>query len=420
MNRRYYDLFEEFLGQRGRKIILSTLFASFLFAVMVWGTYTLFTSKVPGANDFYPRWKGSQLFWQDGIDPYSQTATEAIQRGLYGRLATPDEDQVLFVYPFYTIFLLWPLVSLDYAWVQAIWLVVVQFSIIGGVILGLRLVNWPVPLWLLAVILLWSVIFYNSTRTIILGQFAGPIFLGMIACLLALKHDRDWLAGVLLSWTTLKPQMSYLLIPALLLWGIGQRRWRFVAGFGIAMGLLVGVSFILLPNWLTSFVDQVGYYPDYTITGSPLWVITGYYWPQLGKPVETVLIVLLVGYLLWQWRKLPGLPADSTEFLVIISLTLIITNMIIVRTATTNYIIMYLPLLLVLKNISDNQRWGKLIITLLIVFGTVGMWFLFLTTMQGDLEHPITYLPLPFALLFALIWGDVRRSFPNYSKSREG
>jgi len=413
-------MFEKSLWQRGRKTILSTLFGSFLLAIMVWGTYTLFTSKVPGANDFYPRWKGAQLFWQDGIDPYSQTATEAIQRGLYGRLATPNEDQVLFVYPFYTIFLLWPLVSLDYAWVQAIWLVLVQFSIIGGVILGLRLVNWRVPLWLLAVVLLWSVIFYNSTRTIILGQFAGPIFLGIIACLFALKHDRDGLAGVLLSWTTLKPQMSYLLIPALLLWGIGQRRWRFVAGFGIAMGLLVGVSFILLPNWLTSFVAQVGYYPAYTITGSPLWVVTGYYWPQLGKPVETMLIALLVGYLLWQWRKLPGLPAVSTEFLVIISLTLIITNMIIVRTATTNYIIMYLPLLLLLKAISDNLRRGNAIVTLLIVLSAAGMWVLFLTTIQGDLEHPITYLPLPFGLLLALIWGELSGFFPDYPEKKPG
>jgi hypothetical protein len=133
-----------------------------------------------------------------------------------------------------------------------------------------------------------------------------------------------------------------------------------------------------------------------------------------------VLIILLVGYLLWQWRRLPGLPAVSTEFLVIISLTLIITNMIIVRTATTNYIIMYLPLLLLLKAMSDNLRWGKAIVTLIIVLSAAGMWLLFLMTLQGDSEHPITYLPLPFALLFALIWGDVRRSFPNYAESREG
>ena len=400
--------------QRYQKIIGLSLLGGLLFLVMVWGTYTFFTSKVPGANDFYPRWKGSQLFWQDGTDPYSQAATEAIQQGMYGRLATPDEDQVLFVYPFYTVFSLWPLISLEYAWVQAIWLVIVQLSIIGGVILGLRLVNWQVSVWMLAVILLWSVFFYNSTRTIILGQFAGPIFLCTIGCLLALKHDRDVLAGFLLSWTTLKPQMSYLLIPALMLWALGQRRWRFVAGFVGTMGLLAGLSFILLPTWLTSFVEQVGYYPGYTITGSPLWVITGYYWPQLGKPVEWLLIALLLGYMVWQWRKLPGLTAVSPQFLVIISLTLIITNMIVVRTATTNYIIMYLAALLLLKALSDGPRWGNTAVILLLTLGTIGTWILFLTTIQGDLEHPITYLPLPFTLLFALMWGQQKHYFANH------
>lgn len=400
--------------QQSQKIIGLTLLGLFLFAIMVWGTYAFFTSKVPGANDFYPRWRGAQLYWQDGVDPYSQEASEAIQQGIYGRLATPEEDQLLFVYPFYTTFLLWPLVNLDYAWVQAIWLVIVQFSIVGGVILGLRLVNWRVPLWLLAVLLLWSIIFYNSTRTIILGQFAGPIFFCTVGTLLALKHDRDTLAGFLLSWTTLKPQMSYLLIPALLIWAIGQRRWRFIAAFAVTMAVLAGLSFLFLPTWLTGFIDQVRYYPAYTITGSPLWVITGYYWPQLGKPVEWLLIALLLGYLLWQWRKLPGLAAVSTEFLVIISLTLIVTNMIIVRTATTNYIIMYLPLLLVLKWLSQRWRWGQLSTALLLILGAVGMWALFLGTIQGDLEHPITYLPLPFLLLFALIWGQQTRAFAGY------
>ena len=65
-----------------RKNLLIFLFILLLFGVSVVGMYTFFTSTVPGANDFFPRWKGAQLYWQDGIDPYSQTATEAIQRGL--------------------------------------------------------------------------------------------------------------------------------------------------------------------------------------------------------------------------------------------------------------------------------------------------------------------------------------------------
>lgn len=376
-----------------------------LFGVSVVGVYLTFTTKVPGANDFYPRWRGAQLFWQEGVDPYSQTATEAIQRGLYGRLATPEEDQVLFVYPFYTVFFLWPLTGLDYAWVQAIWLVTVQFALITAVILTLRLLAWQMPPWLLAVTLLWAVIFYNSTRTIILGQFAGLLYLWIVGCLLALKHERDVLAGVLLALTTIKPQMSYLLIPALLIWALGQKRWRFMGTFGMVMLLLFGFSFLLLPGWLSSFVAQVLFYPSYTVTGSPLWVVTGYYWPQLGKPVEMAAIGLLLLALFWQWRRLPRLPVGSDHFLFIMGLTLIITNMIIVRTATTNYIIMYIPLFMVLREIGRRVRHGQGWVALILGGSFLLTWALFLVTLQGDQEHPITYLPLPLFLLLALAAG---------------
>lgn len=388
-----------------RRNLLIFALAFFLFTFSVVGMYTFFTSKVPGANDFFPRWKGAQLYWQDGIDPYSQTATEAIQRGLYnGQLARPDQDQVLFVYPFYTIFLLWPLVNLDYAWVQAIWLVLVQFSLVGGVIATLRLLNWRQPPWLLAITLLWAVIMYNSTRTIILGQFAGPIFLCLAGSLLALKHDRGVLAGALLSLTTLKPQMSYLIIPALLLWAVWHQRWPFVAGFAGAMALLAGLSFLLLPSWLTSFIDQVRFYPAYTVTPSPLNVITDTIFPQLGQPVEYLLIGLLLGVMLWQWWQLRREADITPQFLLIIGLTLIVTNSIIVRTATTNYVIMYIPLFLLLHTVSQRWRAGNVWVVGLLLALLVGTWALFLSTIQGDFEHPVTYLPLPIGLLLGLVW----------------
>lgn len=244
-----------------RTIILIALGLLVLFVLSTWGMYTYFTSKVPGANDFYPRWKGTELYWHAGVDPYSDEATAAIQRGIYGRLAEPDEDQVLFVYPFYTVFLLWPLIGLEYAWVQAIWLTLLMFILATAVLLTLRLIDWQMPPWLLALILLWSIIFYNSARTVILGQFAAIVFLGVTGCLLALKHERDGWAGILLTLTTFKPQMSYLLIPALFIWAIGQRRWRFLSAFVVTMALLTGLSFLLLPTWLFSFIAQVRFYP---------------------------------------------------------------------------------------------------------------------------------------------------------------
>lgn len=40
-----------------------------LFLAMVYGVHETFTAVVSGANDFYSRWRGAQLFWQQGLDP---------------------------------------------------------------------------------------------------------------------------------------------------------------------------------------------------------------------------------------------------------------------------------------------------------------------------------------------------------------
>ncbi len=381
-----------------------TLLIAFLFAFDVYGTYSAFTSKYPGANDFYSRWKGAQVYWAEGIDPYSDQATLAIQQGLYGRPARPDEDPGPFAYPFYTVFLLVPLVWLPYTWVEAIWLVILEFALIGGVLLYLSLIDWHLHGWLLALTGLWAVLFYHSGRTILLGQFAGLIFLWTVGTLWALGRGHDVTAGVLLALTTVKPQMSMLLIPALLLWGLGWRRWRFLGTFGTAMVFLLGVSFLLLPGWLVQFVHQVARYPSYTAIGSPVWVITHYYLPQLSTPVEVSISALLLLYLLVQWRRLPHVGATSSTFQWLIGLTLIVTNLVVLRTATTNFVVLYIPLFLGLKAAANRLPRSHWSLALFYLLSIIGLWALFLGTVEGKFEHPIMYLPLPVGLFIAFIW----------------
>ena len=397
-----------------------------LFGLMVVAIHQLFTLEAAGANDFYPRFRGAALFWREGLDPYSPAATEAIQRDMYGRLALPEEDQVLFVYPFYVTFMMLPLVWLpvSYSWIQAIWLTTLLWVMVTAVLFTLRLLDWRMPAWLLGLTVLWAVIFYNNARTIILGQFAAFIFLWLVAALLALKRGRDGWGGFFLALTTIKPQMTFLLIPALFVWAIGQRRWRFLAGFGLTLAGLFAASFVFLPSWLGSFVNQVVSYPDYTFTGSPLWVITGYYWPQLGKPVEQVLIGLSLGYMVWEWRRLwrPSArreTAVSDQLLVTLGITMIVTNLILVRTATTNYIVMIIPLFLLLREMAHRWRWGNLGVALFYGVSIISMWALFITTIQGDIEHPIMYLPWPFGLLLVLVWGQHKKLWDG-SEQRPG
>jgi hypothetical protein len=375
-----------------------------LFAIDVYATHSIFTSKVPGANDFYSRWKGAEVFWREGMDPYSDQATLAIQQGIYGRPALPGEDPGPFAYLFDTVFPLAPLTWLPYPWVEAIWLVTLQFSLIGGTLLCLSLVDWWLPPWLVGATALWAILFCHSARTILLGQFAGLVFLWTVGTLWALKAKQQVVAGVLLALTTIKPQMSFLLIPGLLLWGLFHQRWRFLAAFAISMALLVGASFLLLPGWLGRFLGQLSRYTSYTAIGSPVWILCQDTFPQLGTAAEIGLSVLLLLYLLVQWRHLRHVEEIGRVFRWILGMTLIVTSLVALRTATTKVVVLSIPLFFALEAAAERLRKSHLLLPLFYLLATVSSWVLFLFTVEGKFEHPIMYLPLPIGLFVAFLW----------------
>jgi len=389
-----------------RLVIAVLLIVVFLINVVF--TYAVFTTRYPGANDFYSRWAGARAFWRNGLNPYSDEATLQIQMGIYGRPARPDEDQGLFAYPFYTVFFLWPLVWLPYAWVQAIWVVLLELLILWGVWLAFSLYEWRPPLWLLIATSVWSILFYHSARAIILGQFAVVVFFFSVLALWALKVGRDCLAGVALSLTSFKPQMVFLFIPLLVWWGVKRRRWKFLVASAVAFGVLLGASWALEPSWLGDFLHQVSLYPSYTAIGSPVWIITNYYFPILGKPVEILLSLALMLYLVFVWHR--SLQAGSEKaFHWAVGMCLIVTNLVALRTATTNYVILLLPVIFTFKLL--DERLGSVAYWLILgleVVGLIGLWVLFLATVVNRFEHQIMYLPLPFALLavFAYLQGS--------------
>jgi hypothetical protein len=388
---------------------LLVLFGIYLFVHTAVILQVTFTSQVPGANDFYPRWRGSQVFWQDGIDPYSREATEAIQRDMYGRLALPEEDQVLFVYPFYTVFLLFPLVWLPYSWVQAIWLTIVLYSLVGGVLLTLQMLRWRLtPFWF-GLVLIWTVFCYHSVRTIILGQFAGPVFLTMILALWFLQREKDGWAGLMLALTTFKPQMSFLFIPLLLLWALRRRRWRFIGSAAAAMAVLTGISFLFSPGWLSAMFTQVRAYPGYTEMGAPIWILTHVTFPQLGRPVQLVVNAILLLYTLWLWRDLHCHSLDAPRFWLILTATMLITNLVVTRTSTTNYVMLYAPLFWLLALLNHRPR--GTVFSALILLGTLPLfWWAFLADRSGIQEGPLIYFILPLGLLAALFAVHLRWS----------
>ena len=363
-----------------------------------YATYVVFTSKFPGANDFYSRWAGGRAFLIDGLNPYSDEVTHRIQLGMYGHLAEEGADQVAFAYPLYTIYLFFPLSLIpSYPQAQALWQAILEFALLLAVFLTCRIYRWQPKPWLLVATCFWSVLFYPGARSIVLGQFAIVVFAFIALALWAVKENKDILAGFWLALSTIKPQMVFLLIPLFLLWAIYHRRWRLVGSFTVSMTVLVLSSLLLVPTWIADFFTWMSRYPSYTAIGSPIWTLTHYFFPQLGTPAETVISLLVLGHLLYTWRGAAN--RNWLEFDWVVAITLIVTNLIALRTATTNYVVLLMPTFIVFKTLDKRfQRRGAMLIALIELLLLVGFWILFAATVAGNYEHPIMYLPLPIGL----------------------
>lgn len=375
--------------------------------ILGWGNYR-FVMQNPGGNDFLPRWAGTRMYIMQGTSPYSDEATLEIQRMIFGRAAQGDEDQSLFVYPFYSIFVFAPFALIqDYMIARAAWMTVLEINllILGGISLALS--RWRLPRLGLVILLVFMLLWYHSFRPVINGNASIVVAVLIAAAFLAMRSEQDIAAGFLLAMATIKPQMVILLIPFVCLWAISRQRWALVWSIFGTLALLVASMSLLIPDWLLQNVRQIFAYPGYTLPGSPGEIFLEWM-PGVGRQLGLVLTVFFVGIALWEWRS--AWQKDFRWFLWTAYLTLAITNLIGIRTTTENYIALLPGVILIFA--AWDRYWGVigrgLVVTSLILL-FLGLWWLFLTTLslqQGGqaTQHSILFFPLPLFSILGLYW----------------
>ncbi|MBI5651725.1 MAG: DUF2029 domain-containing protein [Chloroflexi bacterium] len=385
-----------------RLIRLGVILGAFglLYLALTYAFYVGVASQVPGANDFYSRWMGARALFLRGENPYSLGVTQEIQIGMYGRRARPDEDQVAFAYPLYAAFFVLPFITLPYAWAESFWIALLILAVIGASIAQARLFAWRLTPFKLLALVLFVLAFYPVLRGLFLGQFALLVFASFAFGLLWLARQNDERAGWVLAISLVKPHIAGIVLAAIFVWVIAQRRWRVLRGFVSATAVLIVTATLLLPTWFSDFIRAVNAYAGYIQIGPPMQVLAETFLPSvLAMPIFIGGTLLLFGALIYRIAK--TFRRDLWGFMPTLELAMLVTTMTMARTATTDQTILLIPWVHWLGALMQRglQKSAWLLASALII----APWFVFLSTLFGIQEAPLATTTV--ATLTLLMYG---------------
>lgn len=370
---------------------------------MTIGNYR-YASLNPGGNDFLVHWMGTRSYITEGISPYSDEVALRIQNMAYGRPAQAGEHELRVAYPLYSIVFFLPFALIkDFTLARAVWMTVLEIALVVLCFLSLRLTRWrPTPL-ILMFLLLFSLFWYHGLRALILGNAVILVTLMIVGALLAMRVEADELAGVLLGFATIKPQVVVVLLVYITFWAIFRKRWKLIVWLFGTVFLLSAAAALLMPDWILQNLREVIRYPGYNPPGTPASVFS-IYMPGVGRRIgQGVSVFLMIVLLIEWWLSLRG---DFRAFLWAACLTLVASQWIGIQTDSGNFIVLYPAVILVLALWDERWRRSASLLTIgSLVLLFAGIWLVFIRTLERSyqpIQSPLLFFPLPLLLFIGL------------------
>jgi hypothetical protein len=365
-----------------------------------------FASKNPGGNDFLVHWVGTRNLVFEGISPYSDETALDIQTLAYGRPARADEHELRVAYPLYSIVVFFPFALIkDFNIARAVWMTTLELALLALSFVSIRIVNWKPKTLTLVIFFLFSMLWYHAVRPLINGNVVILIALGLAGAFLAIRDGRDELAGVLLALTTIKPQVTLVVLVFIVLWAIKQSRWRIIFWLGGSVLLLGFASALLIPDWIVQNLREVLRYPGYNPPGTIIAAMTEIF-PSFGRRVSVAIVIILAVLSIVEWWF--GRHKLFRRFYWTLCFTLVASQWLFIQTDPGNFIIM-MPVLVYVMQIIDErwQTYGQMINIIMMLVLLIGIWIIFISTLEYGLQpqqSPVMFLPLPALLMLLMYW----------------
>jgi len=234
-----------------RIAIFFTLFLGVILAVII-------PNFAPGRGeqDFIRYWAASRLLVTGG-NPYDGKDLTNIQKETRPELLIEEGDIVEAWNPPWLLLTLIPLGLLPFGFAVPMWVFLNVLLIVSALVISWRLSGGADNQRLFLIVLGAGVLFGNTIILIRLGQISTLILMSLLIGFLLIQKDRDWLAGVIFLVATIKPQLSYLVLLVLLIWSLKHRRWKIIAGLAVAGIVSALVVWLILPGWLSIYIQTI-------------------------------------------------------------------------------------------------------------------------------------------------------------------
>ena len=180
-------------------------------------------------------------------------------------------------------------------------------------------------------------------------------------------------------------------------WIFHNRRWGILTGFGMTLGILLLLSFLLQPDWVIPSMRGIYwhliYHPGISVHS---WL--GSIWPVVG-PRFGWLLTILLGFLLFiEWRGSRQKPFE--HFLWTACISIAITPLLGLNIGVDSYSVLSLPVVLLVSLLNDRWGGGKRLNP-----GILGLGFTWLAGWILMLNFgPRTALLFPVLLTAGLLW----------------
>jgi hypothetical protein len=370
---------------------------------LIWANSTYLASSTYQA-DFNLGWTASNEWLYSGISPYDLQVSQQAQN-MYSTIPTKVKlESTTFYTPMYSILFFSPFGLLDFPTGKILWLTTLEISFFITILLSLKISGWRTSLVGIVIVLVLSIIWYNSTRSIMLGQFTILPLLLMVAAILLILNKQDVGAGFLLALSTSKPDISFLLVVYVFLWSIFTGRKKLTTSLFVSICFLFLISTLLLPGWLLDWfrimLESANplhlYHTALSTIARTL--------PGIKNPLNIILHSMVILLMVIAWIR--SMKRDDRLFVWTVGLTLTVTSLIGFR-LDLSYSLLLLPALFLIFH-GLQERWkqnGEILNWVGFILFVGFSWLMyFILVRTTNIEPTILYILPPVTVLMGLYW----------------